>query len=328
MEYQSVRRDGAESGAFHVVLDGELHNGDADAFMAEAYAGTTKGRSCAGPGRLRRRAAEACGPRKSAVAVAEEAQQEQEHVDEVKVQRERAEQSAAADGEAVVHGSVFAHHAELLGVEGGEAGEDDHAEHADGEVHGSVAEEGVHDAGQQNAPQAHHEEASHAGEITLGDHTEHAHAAEHACGDDEGLSHGGAGIDQQHRAEEHAHERGVQQEQARGRTGGEAVHPCRDIHGQTDDGHHEQNHENGVGEQELHDGHVGSREHGSQGGDAQRGGHPQIDLLHEEGDVGTGVALHLVARSIIHGTFLPKGLMTRFTAKLCGFILTIRLLSP
>ena len=241
------------------------------------------------------------------VAVAEEAQQEQEHVDEVQIQRERTEQGAAADGKAVVHGRAFTHHAELLGVERGEAGEDDDAEHADGEVHGGVAEEGVHEAGQQDAPQAHHEEAPHAGEVTLGHHAEYAHAAEHACGDDEGLSHGSAGIDQKHRAEEHAHESGVQQEQARGRTGGENVHSCRNVHGQTDDGHHEKNHENGVGEQELHDGHVGSREHGGQRGDAERGGHPQVDLLHEEGDVGTGIALYLVARSIVHGTFLQRG---------------------
>lgn len=287
-----------------------------------------KGRPYTGPGRLGKGPQATAALRKSAVAVAEQAQQEQEHVDEVEVQGKRTEQSAAADGKAVVHGSAFAHHAELLGIKSSETGEDDHAEHADGEIHGGVAEEHVHKARQQNTPQAHHEEAAHAGKITLGDHAEHAHAAEHACGDNEGLSHGSTGVHQKHRAEEHAHERGIQQEETCGRTRGKHMDSGRDVHGQTDNGHHEQNHHDGVGEQELHDGHVGRGKHRRKGGDAESHGHPQINLLHVNGDIGAAVALHLVARSITHETFLPKGLMTWFTAKICGFILTIRLLLP
>ena len=249
-----------------------------------------------------------------AVAIAEKAQQHEEHVDEVEVERKCAEQGPATHGQAVVHGGVFAHHAQLLGIEGGEAGEDDDAEHADGEINGGIADEGIDDAGEQNAPQAHNHEAAHAGKVTLGDHAEYAHAAEHSGGDEKGLGHGRAGVHKENRTEEHAHEHGIQQEKPRGGSCGKHVHSCGNEHGQTDDGHHEQDHHDGVGEQKLHDGHVGGREHGGNGGHAESGRHPEIDLLHIDGNAGASVALHLVTRSVIHECFLPKGSMARFTA--------------
>ena len=92
------------------------------------------------------------------------------------------------------------------------------------------------------------------------------------------------------------------------------MHSGGDEHGKADDGHHEQNHHDGVGEQKLHDGHVGSREHGRKGGDAEGHRHPEIDLLHVDGNAGARVALHLVARSVIHEIFLPKGSMARLAA--------------
>lgn len=324
VEFLSDRHHGARAEAVHAVFSGEIlveggfQNGDAYFFHVERPVNGIHGPEGFAPKDERRGKRR---PRQDVaafstlvVSVAQKAEQHEEHVDKVKVQRERAKQRAAAHGQTVVHGRAFAHHAELLGVEGGKAGENNHAKHADGEVHGGIADEGVDDAGQQNAPQPHDHEAAHARKVTLGDHAEHAHAAEHACGDDEGLRHGRAGVHQKNRAEKYAHQHGVQQEQASGRARGKRVHSGGDEHGQADDGHHEQNHHDGVGKQELHDGHVGGREHGRQSGDAESDRHPEIDLLHVDGNAGARVTLHLVAGSVIHERFLPRGLMARFTA--------------
>lgn len=130
------------------------------------------------------------------VAIAEEAQQHEEEVDEVEIKGQRAENGAAANGYAVFNGGSFAHLAQLLGIPCGQTGKDDDADHADDEIHRRTLQEEIHDAGEDNAPQTHHEETSHAGQIAFGDHAEHAHSAEHACRHHEGPGHGSPAVGQ------------------------------------------------------------------------------------------------------------------------------------
>ena len=65
-------------------------------------------------------------------AVAEEAQHEQEQVDEVEVERERTHHRLAGRDRAVLVHVI--HLLDLLGVPGGQAGEDEDAEHGDDEA--------------------------------------------------------------------------------------------------------------------------------------------------------------------------------------------------
>src|SRR5216684_851328 len=92
---------------------------------------------------------------------AHEPQQEEEEVDEVEVERERADQSVpllARLGEG----------AELLRVVSGQAREDEDAGARDDELDGAVAQEDVDDASEDDADQADEEEAAHPREIALG----------------------------------------------------------------------------------------------------------------------------------------------------------------
>ena len=106
--------------------------------------------------------------RRGLVAVAEQTQQHEEHVDEVEIQTQRAQDGAPTDGQTVVQRGAFAHGAQLLRVIGRKAREHNDADDADGEIHGAVAQEDVDDAGQDNAPQPHDQKAAHAGQVTLG----------------------------------------------------------------------------------------------------------------------------------------------------------------
>src|SRR6266498_686055 len=81
--------------------------------------------------------------------IARQAQQHQEQVDEVEIERQRPHHHfAAADG-AVVHGVV--HLLDLLGIPRGQPGEHDHADHRDDPIQLTAAQEDVHQAGQQSA---------------------------------------------------------------------------------------------------------------------------------------------------------------------------------
>src|SRR4051812_37733500 len=89
----------------------------------------------------------------TSAAIAEEAQHEQEQVDEVEVERERAHDGLAADGGAVL--LRVEHFLDLLRIPGGEAGEDEHAGSRDHEVEPGALEEHVDHHRDDQADQAH-----------------------------------------------------------------------------------------------------------------------------------------------------------------------------
>src|SRR5262245_62047082 len=86
-------------------------------------------------------------------AIAEEAQQEQEQVDEVEIERESAHHCLAAGDSAVIVHAV--HFLDLLGVPGGQAREDQHADRGDREIKPAALEEHVDDHRQDEAEQSH-----------------------------------------------------------------------------------------------------------------------------------------------------------------------------
>ena len=57
-------------------------------------------------------------------------------------------------------------------------------------------------------------------------------------------------------------------------------------------------HADAVGKEGLEDDGVGGGEQSGKGGDAEGAGHPQIDLLHVDGDTGAGIALDLFAGDV------------------------------
>src|ERR1044071_5953445 len=100
-------------------------------------------------------------------AVADKAQQEQEQVDEVEIEREGAHHRLAAGDRAVVADIV--HLLDALSIPGGQPGEDQHADRRDGEVEPGGLEEDVDDHGQDQPEQAHPQERADRREIALRD---------------------------------------------------------------------------------------------------------------------------------------------------------------
>src|ERR1700751_5718101 len=109
-------------------------------------------------------------------AVAEQAQQHEEQVDEVEVETQRAHHRLAA-GDATVVVDVV-HLLDALRVVGGQADEDQHADHRDEPVEPARLQEDVDEAGDHKTDQAHEQKRAEAGQVTLRRVAVEAHRAE------------------------------------------------------------------------------------------------------------------------------------------------------
>src|SRR5712691_748529 len=110
---------------------------------------------------------------------AEEAQERDEEVHEVEVERER-----AVERETVVAGRREG--ADALRVVGGEAAEHEDPHAARHENHRVRAQEDVHHGSEYDPDEADEEEMAPAGEVALGERPVGAHRRERASGDEEG----------------------------------------------------------------------------------------------------------------------------------------------
>src|SRR6185369_15228420 len=125
-------------------------------------------------------------------AVAEQTQEEQEHVDEVEIQRQRAENDRLARKIATL--DLVIHQLQLLRIPRGETSEDQHAKDADREVQTARLEEKVDDRGQDDPDQAHRHEGAHPRKIALRGVADEAEPRERAGRGEEGLGNRAPGI--------------------------------------------------------------------------------------------------------------------------------------
>ena len=138
---------------------------------------------------------------RSVAAAAHEAQQEQEHVDEVEVEAERPEDDRLAFPVGATQVLIVV--LEPLRIVSRQAREDEHAEDADRKVqtlNGGAGEEGpahVKQRCQDEADHTHEKEAAPTGDILLGRVAPQAEARKGGSGREEGAGCGGRG-DQQH----------------------------------------------------------------------------------------------------------------------------------
>ena len=101
------------------------------------------------------------------VAAAEQLQQRHEHVDEIEIEAERAHDGAFGHRRRVIHHGVVAI-LDPLGIVGGEASEDQHADHGDGELQRVRPQEQVDDGRNDDADHAHDQEGAPSREVLLG----------------------------------------------------------------------------------------------------------------------------------------------------------------
>ena len=250
------------------------------------------------------------------VAVAaEQAQQHQEQVDEVQIQFQGAQQGTAAHGRGVVHRGVHAEDAQLLGIIGGKAGEDQHADAADDEVHHAAGQEDVDDGRDDDAEQAHDQEVAHAGQVTPGHRAVHRHGQEGARGRQEGIGDGADGIDHEDAGQGQAGQGRIGDEHRRGRGGRHFVDSGAQGDDQTELGHDEGDHDRHVAQ----DGHlqVGAGRHGKgrHGRDGQAGGHPHVDLAHIDGN-----GAHSALRNGTSSHVFPPGFGRAACAAVLSFL--------
>ena len=115
------------------------------------------------------------------LAVAEEAEQVEEQVDEIEVERQRADGGELACLRAVGHGC---HLLDFLCVPCGEADEYHHACEADNPLHRRAFHEDVDNGADYKPDECHEQECAHARQVALGDIAVNRHGAEHGGGDD------------------------------------------------------------------------------------------------------------------------------------------------
>jgi len=155
-------------------------------------------------------------------AAAHEAQQEQEHVDEVEIQAQRAHDHGLAGKFGTAQVLIFA--LQALRVIGGKAGENQHADEAHGERQRARLQEDVDHAGDDQADHAHDQECTHALQVLLGGVAEQAETGEGPCRGEEGRGDAFARIDEEDRRQRQAHHRGEGPEHQLQRSLAELVH--------------------------------------------------------------------------------------------------------
>ncbi len=129
----------------------------------------------------------------SLFAIAEQAQQHQEQVDEIEVEAKGAHKRLFAHDFAAIAFKI--HFLDLLGVIGCEADKDQNADCRDRKFEHGRCQENIDDSGNDQTDEAHHQEGTHAGKIALGGVAIKAHGAKCCGGDEEHTRNGSAGID-------------------------------------------------------------------------------------------------------------------------------------
>lgn len=167
---------------------------------------------------------------------ADEAQEMQEHVEEVEVETQRAEDDSPRRVSAPLLEIYLLEH---LHVVGDEAREQQYRETADGVVERRRLEEDAHDERDEEADQRRQKESPEAGEISFGRVAPQRAPSEHRRSDEEDAQDALARVRVEHRCEGHAVESGEDREDDRRRGCAELrsqAHPRQeDHHRQLDD---------------------------------------------------------------------------------------------
>ena len=162
------------------------------------------------------------------LAVAEEAEQVEEQVDEIEVERQRAYGGELAGLRAVGHGG---HLLDFLRVPCGEADEYHHACEADNPLHRRAFHENVDNGADNEAYQCHEQECANARQVALGHVAVNRHGAEHGSGDDKCGEYRTCCVCGKDCRQHHAVEYGVDVENERGNRRAELVQrPGEDKH--------------------------------------------------------------------------------------------------
>ncbi len=121
----------------------------------------------------------------SVAAASEYAEQEDEQVDEVKVEVEGSEsgQFIAERGVEIGH----SHALDLLGVPSSESNEYEYAGEGDHPHQGSASDEYVDDGCYDETEEGHDEICAHLGEVALSEIAVNTHGSKYACRDEEGV---------------------------------------------------------------------------------------------------------------------------------------------
>lgn len=130
------------------------------------------------------------------VAVPHDPEEHEEEVDEVKVEGEGTQDSAFAQGTAVeITRLGEGHGLDFLGVVGGKAHKNNHADIRDDHGHAGTLEEEVHNRGDDDTDEAHEHEVAHACEVLFGHHPVDAAGCKHRRTNDKGREDGRLGVD-------------------------------------------------------------------------------------------------------------------------------------
>ena len=207
----------------------------------------------------------------------------QKQIDEIKIKRQGSHNGDFPKGGFVcIRTNLFAHRADLLGIVGSQTDKHDDARQCNHPVNPGTVHKKVDHHRQNDAPQAHHAKRAQAGQIAFGHGTVKGHRAEHAGGDKKGAGHGCSGIEQQHKRQRHAVQRGVGQKTAGCSSGTQGFVADRKHH------HHRKFRDqqpykqhrvlpNGQGQRRM------GRQQGDRAGQTQTRRHPVEDHRHQPG---------------------------------------------
>jgi len=170
-------------------------------------------------------------------ASAKQPQHKEEHINEIKVQSERAEDAELGRG-IILCCHLRGHAGYALRIESGQAGEDQHTRQADDEFQRSAGDENVDDHGDQQSDHAHHQERAHLGEVDLGGIADDRHGTEQGGGRDERQEYRPQAERQHDDGKREPVQRGIHEEQHGRDTGGDLVEAEADAHHQADLGEH------------------------------------------------------------------------------------------
>ena len=178
----------------------------------------------------------------AAVAAAEDAKNIEEEVNEVEIEVERSDRSQFVGHGGVEIGACESLH--LLGVPGGETGEDQHSDNRDNPLECGIGKENIDYARDDQADKGHEQEAAYLRKISLCEISIDRHRAERTGSDEECIDNRTHSVYEENRGKRDSHQGGEHHktcEHGPGRhlSGFAREHPCHHKHRDERNPHHE-----------------------------------------------------------------------------------------
>lgn len=214
---------------------------------------------------------------------AEDAEEVDEEVDEVKIERESSEESKLLSALAGIR-SLEEHLLDFLGIPRGESDKDEYTDIAQNKGKATALDKEVDDGGNDESDEGHKEDFTHRREVGLGGVAHNGHCGEGACGDEEHRSDGRRRIGQEDVRQQGTIDDRIEDKHQRGSGQRQLINGGADTENECKLADDETPEENLVGVDGLENAGAVGNGIGREAGNGKCESHPHIHFTHQDGE--------------------------------------------